>query len=113
MLSVLGRALAGHVTSTLHDLGYKVVALNLTQTLQMRQTGELALSRDVQELLKADVTADALITGTYYLTKSRVYVTSRLIAPASGEIMSVHEASMPLSDDISKLTSSRRNGLLY
>ncbi len=113
--STLGRAMSGHVTTALNDLGYRVVALNLTQTLQIREeAGELALSRNVKELLATGVTPDALVTGTYYKTYSHVYLTGRLVDPASGEILASHEVRLPLTDDLARITASGGNpGALF
>jgi len=109
--STLGRALSGHVTTALNEDGYRVVVLNLTQSLQMREhAGELALSRNVKELLDTKLAADALIVGTYYLAKNHVYITGRLIQPTTGEILASHEVRLPLNSDIAKLAQTNRPG---
>lgn len=105
--STLGRAVSGHVTSALTGLGYRVVALNLTESLEMRESvGELVLSRDVQELLEKRLQADALVTGTYYVTRNQVFVTSRLIDPATGDVLASHESMALLTEDLAKLLPS-------
>ncbi len=84
--STFGRTLAEQVGSALAAQGYKVVEVKLRDTVLVKEsTGELVLSRDVKAISDSH-RAQALVAGTYGISGDHVYVSLRLIDPATGVV---------------------------
>lgn len=95
--SRLGRSVAEQLGARLTNLGYQVVDLRLRQAgvLIKQDTGELALSRDVQALASTHQ-ARAILVGTYAEAIDMVYITLKMLEANSGRVMMAYNYALPL-----------------
>ncbi len=101
--SVLGRIVGEQISSRLTQLGYTTREMRFRGNILVREgDGELALSRDVQKISKAQE-AQAVVTGVYAVADSTVYVTLRLIRAHDSLVISSFDYSLPKNENISSL----------
>ena len=101
--SVLGRIVGEQISSRLTQLGYTTREMRFRGNILVREgDGELALSRDVQKISKAQE-AQAVVTGVYAVADNTVYVTLRLIRAHDSLVISSFDYSLPKNENISSL----------
>ena len=101
--SVLGRIVGEQISSRLTQLGYTTREMRFRGNILVREgDGELALSRDVQKISKAQE-AQAVVTGVYAVADNTVYVTLRLIRAHDSLVISSFDYSLPKNKNISSL----------
>ena len=101
--SVLGRIVGEQIRSRLTQLGYTTREMRFRGNILVREgDGELALSRDVQKISKAQE-AQAVVTGVYAVADHTVYVTLRLIRAHDSLVISSFDYSLPKNENISSL----------
>ncbi len=85
--SSLGRLIAEQLLAEFQAQGFRVVETRATAAMLVApRHGEHFLSRE-PELLQPNVTAGAVLTGTYTPTPHGVFVNSRIIAAESGAVL--------------------------
>ena len=98
--SQFGRTMQEHITSRLVQLGYAVKELKLSNNLLIEQrSGETILSRDLRKLSLTQK-AQAILVGTISITNRTMYLSSRLIDPASANVISSDDYRLCMDDHI-------------
>lgn len=102
--SPFGRLFAEQAASRFSQYGYKIIELKLrSDTIHMeKKTGELALSRDI-DAIALKYKSQAILTGVYCASASRLYITIKLIDAKERRILSSFDFSVRLNDDLKKL----------
>lgn len=101
--SVLGRIVGEQISSRLTQLGYTTREMRFRGNILVREGGgELALSRDVRKISKAQ-DAQAVVTGVYAVADNTVYVTLRLIRADDSSVISSFDYSLPKDENITSL----------
>ena len=68
--------------------------------------GEFLLTREFRELARVH-NASAVIVGTYTDGNTFVFVSLKLIDPASGIILSAHDYALPMDRQVRQLVTKR------
>lgn len=98
--STLGRLISEQVTSRMAQMGFGVVELKVRNGVYMkRNEGEFLLTREIKEVASAHK-AQAVIVGTYAESSSLIYVSLKLVNPASSMILAAHDYALPLDRQI-------------
>lgn len=94
--STFGKMVAEQLASRLAQNGVPVVEIKLRSSLFMSEkTGEMLLSREVQEVSKSH-NADAVVVGTYAESgTSGIYVTVKLVRATDGLVLSATNFMVP------------------
>lgn len=107
--SSFGRLLQEHLSSRLVQLGYTVKELKLANNLYIEpQSGETILTRDLSQL-NPNLNAQAIVVGTFTRTNRMLYLSSRLINPATNNIISSNDYTLCMDDDILAMFGLRRH----
>ncbi|MBW1940746.1 MAG: hypothetical protein JRI28_05130 [Deltaproteobacteria bacterium] len=87
--STFGRIVAEQVSSRFAQKGYKIIEMKLRQNsvFMDKGKGEFLLSRDLHEVIKKH-NASAVIVGTYGQGNKRLYISSRIVRPLDGTVIS-------------------------
>jgi len=98
--SRFGRILQEHIASRFVQQGYTVREIKMANTLSIDpKSGETILSRDLTRL-SADLNAQALVVGTYSRVSRNLYVSARLIDPATRNIVATDDFKLCMDDDL-------------
>lgn len=101
--STLGRAISEQISSRLTQSGHKVIDLKVSNSVYMRKSeGEFLLTREIKEVA-ANYRAQAVIVGTYAVSASFVHITLKLVDPANSTILSAHDYSLPLDNEVKSM----------
>jgi TolB-like protein len=104
----LGRLITEHLSSRLSQTGNAVVEMKLRSNVFVRNDqGEFLLTREFKELARSH-NASAVVVGTYTDGGTFVFVSLKLIDPASGIIQSAHDYALPLDRQVRRLISRQR-----
>ena len=107
--SSFGRLLQEHVASRLAQLGYTVKELKLAHHLYIEpKAGETILTRDLTQL-NPDLSAQAIVVGTFTRTNRKLYLSSRLINPANNNIISSKDYKLCMDDEILAMFGLQRS----
>ncbi len=86
--SNFSRILQEHLTSRFVQMGYTVREIKLRTDLAIEpRSGETILSRNLQDI-KPSQAAQAVAVGTYSMTDDIMYISARMINPATSTILS-------------------------
>ncbi len=107
--SVLGRMLGEQMGSRFSQHGYTVVDMRLRKDslLVSPGKGELALSRSMEHIRKS-WNAQAVIAGTYHIVNHRAVVSARIISTTDNSVLSSHDFSFRLNQDLMSLVTPDR-----
>ncbi|ALG67494.1 FlgO family outer membrane protein [Beggiatoa leptomitoformis] len=106
--STLGRMIAEQIGSRISQSGLKVVEVKLRSDSifvkgnQYPNEGEFLLSRELKDL-SSEHDAVAVVVGTYAESKSRVYVTAKMLNTHDNSIMASFDYSLPIGADIKQM----------
>ncbi|MFC0267959.1 FlgO family outer membrane protein [Kushneria aurantia] len=104
--STLGRALSEALTSKLVAGGLNVMEVKLRSSLYIEErTGELILSRNVQQL-GSNYDATAVLLGTYAVGRAEVLVNARLVRLADRAILGATSFRIPLDANVQSLLAT-------
>jgi hypothetical protein len=91
----LGRMLSEHLQAAMVAQGFGVLEMRLRESVAIRETaGELLLSRDVQDLAKAQQTSLAVM-GTYSAAETMTFVHLKAVRVGDGVIEATAEFAIP------------------
>jgi hypothetical protein len=91
----LGRMLSEHLQAAMVAHGFGVLEMRLRETVAIRETaGELLLSRDVQDLAKAQQ-ASLAVMGTYTAAETMTFVHLKAVRVGDGVIEATAEFAIP------------------
>lgn len=97
--SKLGRTISEQVQARLTQRGYSVIELKLRGQLFIKKdTGELLLSREVEEIRK-NHQAEAVVVGTYAVAKDYAYVNLKMVDP-DGKAIGAQDYTLPLDRNV-------------
>jgi TolB-like protein len=98
--STLGRLISEQINSRMAQMGHEVVELKVRNSVFIkRNEGEFLLTREIKEIAAAH-NAQAVIVGTYAESASLIYVSLKLVNPASSKILSAYDYALPLDRQI-------------
>jgi TolB-like protein len=90
--STFGRLCSEQLAEELKNRDFQVIELRRTKDLLFQPSaGELALSREIQEIAAA-YPANGLVLGTYVITAQQVMLTARLVQAKTNHILAVGTA---------------------
>lgn len=116
--SPLGRIIADQVGARFAQLGHDVSEIRLRNDINVQQSmdtswdGEYVLSRDRTQLA-AKTNARTVVTGTYALGADSVLVNLRMIDVNTARVLAAHDYSLPMSDDVRRLTRNEQGGGMF
>lgn len=97
--SRLGRLLSEQFAGRLAQRGLRVTELRMRESLALRPgQGELMLSRQVQEVARAQA-AQAVLVGTYAVAHQAVYVSLKLVG-AGNTMLAAHDYALPMDANV-------------
>lgn len=97
--STFGRLTTDQISARFTMAGYPMVEMKLRNSAYMlRDQAELLLSREVGELISSH-NAQAVIVGTYAVSRDRVYINLKVIRPQRGIVLAAYDYSLPLDDE--------------
>lgn len=101
-----GRLLGEQVASRIAQHGYRVVELKLRKgsMVMNEHFGEAILSRNLQSI-RGSQDAQAVIVGTYTWLNDAVIVSARIINTLDGAILSAHDATLRMTEQLQELLS--------
>lgn len=96
--STFGRLMAELLSARLTQKGYKIIEMKLRKKSVYieEESGEFLLSRDVQEISRAQK-APVVLVGTYAEGFDAVYVNARLVRTDDGVVLSSAYCGIPMS----------------
>lgn len=98
--STLGRLISEQIASRLSQLGNDVVELKVRNSIFIkRNEGEFLLTREIKEIASAH-NAQAVIVGTYAESATLIYVSLKLVNPATSKILAAYDYALPLDRQI-------------
>jgi len=101
--STLGRLISEQVASRLTQQGFDVVELKVRNNVFMkRNEGELLLTREIKEMATAHKT-EAVIVGTYAEGGDMVYVTLKIVNPATSRVLAAQDYTLPQDRQVRRL----------
>ncbi len=103
--STLGRVVSEQIQARLTQRGYSVIEMKLRgQMLIKKNQGELMLSRELQDLRKTHQ-AEAVVVGTYTLSKSFLYINLKMIGE-NNIAVGAHSYALPLDRNVRSMLNS-------
>lgn len=101
--AALGRMLSEQLQAGMVASGFGVVEMRLREAVAIRETsGELMLSRDVQDLAKTQQ-ASLVVLGTYTAAETVTFIHFKAIRAGDGVIESTAELTIPNDANVRKL----------
>ncbi|OYV36146.1 MAG: hypothetical protein B7Z80_16425 [Rhodospirillales bacterium 20-64-7] len=98
-----GNIISEMVRTRLVQHGLRVTEMRVRSSVLLERTsGEMLLSRDKRALLPAPVAAD-IVTGTYAVGSSKVYVSLKIINPSDGHIKAAADFVTDRTLDVDQL----------
>lgn len=105
--SSFGRFCAEQLISELSMLGYEVVELRQSDSIQfLNSEGEFRLSREVDKV-RPHVDLGGILVGTYTVSPVRVYLNLRLLDPNQSLVLAAASAELGKTKEIEKLLRGR------
>ena len=92
--SPLGRIMTEQISGRLVQLGFVVHEPKFRNSIAIKESGELILSRN-PEHLKGSLDIQATVSGTYATGKNSVLFNLKLIEPSQGRVISSVDFSLP------------------
>ncbi len=103
--SRLGRLVSEQVGGRLAQRGLRVAELRMRDSLALRPgQGELLLSRQVQEVARAQA-AQAVLVGTYAAAPQAVYISLRLVG-VGNTVLAAHDYVLPMDGNVRGLLAA-------
>ena len=101
--SALGRTISEMISAQFTRSGYRTVEMKFRSTVYIRRTqGELSLTREIKELAQS-YNAQAVLVGTYSMSRDFVYVNLKVIRPGDNIVLAAHYYTLPNDTNISGL----------
>ncbi|SDF07525.1 FlgO family outer membrane protein [Desulfovibrio legallii] len=109
--SPLARQMTEEVARWLVNKGYRFQEIRRGSVIRFDQRrGEFYLTRDVRKLAATSGTGQAVLAGTYVVSREQVRFSMRLIHTTSGEVLAMGTATVPITDDMRNLVRDRGPG---
>lgn len=104
--SPLARQMSEEISFRLIAAGYRVQEIRKGRDIVFRpETGELLLTRQVEQLASTSVTSVGILAGTYTVTRDSVRFNVRIIHTAGNEIMAMGTATVPVTRELQPLVA--------
>lgn len=100
--SAFGRLLAEHIQTASSRRHQAILALTLTEPVNVQTEGAVVLSPAAQRLAQ-QAQIDALIVGTYAVAQQTVYVNLQLLTATHNRVLAATSYSVPRTADINVL----------
>lgn len=97
--STFGRITTDQISARFTMAGYPMVEMKLrNRAYMLKDQAELMLSREVGELVTSH-NAQAVVVGTYAVSRDEVYINLKVIQPQRGIVLAAHDYTLPLTDE--------------
>lgn len=97
--STFGRLSTDHISARFTMAGYPMVEMKLrNRAYMLKDQAELMLTREVGELVTSH-NAQAVIVGTYAVSRDYIYINLKVIRPQSRIVLAAHDYTLPLDDE--------------
>ncbi|MDH1212965.1 FlgO family outer membrane protein [Pseudomonas chengduensis] len=97
--STFGRLSTDHISARFTQAGYPMVEMKLrNRAYMLKDQAELMLTREVGELVTSH-NAQAVIVGTYAVSRDQVYINLKVIQPQRRIVLAAHDYTLPLNDE--------------
>lgn len=104
--SGLARQLTEEVARWLKNRGYKYEDIRKGRDIRFeRKVGEFVLTRQVPRLQTTQGVGQAILAGTYVLSRDDVRVNMELISVTTNEVLAKAAATIPITSDLAPLLS--------
>lgn len=101
--STMGRVISEYIASRFVKRGYKVVELKVRDSVYVKeQSGEFLLSRDLNYLSQEHETS-SLIVGTYSVASNTVYLSAKVVDPATSMVVATCDFAIPVNANVIKM----------
>lgn len=108
--SPLARQMMEEVSRGLMQKGYRFKELRTGSYIRFdKESGEFLLTRDVRKLESRTGVGQAVMAGTYVVSRTQVRFSIRLIHIPSNEVLAMGTATVPITDDIYPLLKDPYN----
>lgn len=104
--STFGRLVSEQVSARFSQHKYSMLELKFRGYVYMKQDqGELLLTREIKDVAQSH-NAQAVIVGTYALSRNTIFVNIKVIQPNTNIVLAVHDYTFPLDSSMSEMTRS-------
>lgn len=104
--STFGRLSSEQISARFSQSNFTMIEMKFRGYVYMKQDqGELLLTREIRDVAQ-NHNAQAVIVGTYALSKDTVFVNLKLIQPNTNVVMAVHDYTFPLDSNLTSMTRS-------
>lgn len=104
--SAFGRIISNQIASSFHNLGYRIIGMEMPIDLfMMKEGGTLHLSDEIKAILKP-YNAAVIVGGVYAPGKRNTYVSLRIVDINTKNIISSTDIAVPMGPDARKLLQS-------
>lgn len=108
--SPLARQMMEEISRGLMQKGYRFKELRTGSYIRFdKESGEFLLTRDVRKLESRTGVGQAVMAGTYVVSRTQVRFSIRLIHIPSNEVLAMGTATVPITDDIYPLLKDPYN----
>lgn len=101
--SALGRTISELISARFTQQGYKMVEMKFRNAVYIKRSqGELLLTREIKDLAQSH-NAQAVLVGTYSVSKDVVFVNLKVIKPGDSIVIAAHDYTLPLNHTVREL----------
>lgn len=101
--SALGRTISELISARFTQQGYKMVEMKFRNAVYIKRSqGELLLTREIKDLAQSH-NAQAVLVGTYSVSKDVVFVNLKMIKPGDNIVIAAHDYTLPLNATVREL----------
>jgi TolB-like protein len=98
--STFGRLASEQISARFSQTGLRMIEMKFRDNVYMRRDqGELLLTREIQHVAQSHQ-AQAVIVGTYAVSKDAVFVNLKVIEPTTNVVMAVHDYALSKDADM-------------
>lgn len=109
--SPIARQISEEMMSYFVEAGYRVDEMRKGREIRVDQDyGEMLLTRNTSRMLRTGFTTNAVLSGTYTLTRDSIRFNMRLLHTPSNTVIAASSATVPITPDIYGLVADRRKG---
>ena len=107
--STFGRLVSEQVSARFSQSHYSMIEMKLRDFVYMKQDqGELLLTREIKDVAKSH-NAQAIIVGTYALSRYSIFVNIKVIQPSTNVVLAVEDYTLPLNENLEAMVKTDKN----
>lgn len=103
--SALGRTISELISAQFTRQGYRMIEMKFRNSVYIKRSqGELLLTREIKDLAQSH-NAQAVLVGTYSVSKDLVFINLKVIRPGDNIVLAAHDYTLPLNANVRELLS--------